>query len=66
MVINKCGRGGIRTLGTVSRALLFESSAFNLSATLPYVALYQSLIFWPKKAIISELAQAGMAPSSNG
>jgi hypothetical protein len=29
------GEGGIRTLGTVARTLLFESSAFNHSATSP-------------------------------
>jgi hypothetical protein len=33
------GRGGIRTPGTVSRTLDFESSAFNHSATLPRWAI---------------------------
>jgi hypothetical protein len=29
------GKGGIRTLGTVARTLLFESSTFNHSVTFP-------------------------------
>ncbi len=31
-----CGKGGIRTLGAVSRTLDFESSPFNRSGTFPF------------------------------
>ena len=31
-----CGKGEIRTLGTVSRTLAFQASAFDHSATFPY------------------------------
>lgn len=41
----KCGGGEIRTLGTVSRTLVFETSAFNHSATPPF-----SLIILTHKA----------------
>ena len=33
-----CGKGGIRTLEELSPLLVFETSAFNLSATFPYIS----------------------------
>jgi hypothetical protein len=33
------GEGGIRTLGTVARTLLFESSTFNHSVTSPQLVI---------------------------
>ena len=35
ILLKKCGRGGIRTRGPIAGTLLFESSTFNRSVTLP-------------------------------
>ncbi len=43
-----CGKGGIRTLGTVSRTPLFESGAFDLSATFPVQGIVPIFDFFAK------------------
>lgn len=46
----QCGKGEIRTLDTLSGMPLFESGAFNHSATFPNAnVLYQSLLAFGKR-----------------
>ena len=45
-----CGEGGIRTLDRLTPILVFETSAFNHSATSPDVS-DDSLVFEPKVTV---------------
>jgi hypothetical protein len=48
IIANRGGEGGIRTLDTLAGILLFESSAFNRSATSPTNIVYAYLCNFDK------------------